>query len=686
VEPEFTDVVNANGLTSGTRIVEREGRIQIVADTHIGISGVVSVDGSAGVDGGEVTMRAGGNITLHESALVTARGVGADSSGGTVNIWADHSAVAHRGALVDASAGDSGDGGFIEFSARDTVELAGGEFRADGHDGAAGSILIDPDHIVVSAHILRDGANYSNVPSGGTVASASLTLLADESITVSENIVISSRQVAGSDANAHRNEASTGQSGSLTLDAPDIVLGSGSAILAHGSNGHAGGDVRLQAHRTGGLLDVFSDTTAGISLTHATITGRNIDLSASAAHDSTFSPIVTKTVSARIDIDSSALIASGSLTIGAASDVNAVTPDFSPLGTIDVASVAAVDVHGNSQLSSGTDTHLSADSSVTAKALPGLPDFGELPGDAGVAIAIVDSQATVDLRDASTVDATGALDLVATNTVDVEAIADASASASTAVGGAVAVAVIATTTRAAILDSAGVTHADAVTLAAESSNHIVASATAAAGGAAEKGTEQSKSEETLADYQDEASTSDGGVTVAAAVAVSDLTSTTEAKLESDGEVNASGTVTVGTKALNQSEVSADGSSSDGGVGVGVGVALNLARLNNHATVAQTVNAGGLTVEARLPDGDAINRFTTSATSGAAASNVGVAGALAVSVIDNRTSARLVGPAPVGIGGGNLRLDTRNHSEVDVEAKPAEGGTSGDSVGLGASVA
>lgn len=686
VEPEFTDVVNANGLTSGTRIVEREGRIQIVADTHIGISGVVSVDGSAGVDGGEVTMRAGGNITLHESALVTARGVGADSSGGTVNIWADHSAVAHRGALVDASAGDSGDGGFIEFSARDTVELAGGEFRADGHDGAAGSILIDPDHIVVSAHILRDGANYSNVPSGGTVASASLTLLADESITVSENIVISSRQVAGSDANAHRNEASTGQSGSLTLDAPDIVLGSGSAILAHGSNGHAGGDVRLQAHRTGGLLDVFSDTTAGISLTHATITGRNIDLSASAAHDSTFSPIVTKTVSARIDIDSSALIASGSLTIGAASDVNAVTPDFSPLGTIDVASVAAVDVHGNSQLSSGTDTHLSADSSVTAKALPGLPDFGELPGDAGVAIAIVDSQATVDLRDASTVDATGALDLVATNTVDVEAIADASASASTSVGGAVAVAVVDTTTRAAILDSAGVTHADAVTLAAESSNHIVASATAAAGGAAEKGTEQSKSEETLADYRDEASTSDGGVTVAAAVAVSDLTSTTEAKLESDGEVNASGTVTVGTKALNQSKVSADGSSSDGGVGVGVGVALNLARLNNHATVAQTVNAGGLTVEAQLPDGDAINRFTTSATSGAAASNVGVAGALAVSVIDNRTSARLVGPAPVGIGGGNLRLDTRNHSEVDVEAKPAEGSTSGDSVGLGASVA
>lgn len=687
VEPDFTDVVNANGLSTGTRMVVREGRIQIVADTDVAISGTISADGSAGINGGDVTIRAGGNLNLDDGALVSASGSGVNSSGGTVDMWADDTAVTHKGALVDASAGDSGDGGFIEFSARDTVELAGGEFRADGRDGAAGQILIDPLNIIVSDHILRGASGYASVPAGGAVAGANLTLLADEKITVNDNIVISSRQVAGADANAHRNESSTGDSGNLTFEAPNIELGNNSAVLANADNGHVGGNILFDAKRSGGELSVFSSTTTGITMTNAIIRGHDITLSASSAHASTISPIVVKTVEAVIDINASTLDASNILTLDANASVNAETPNISPLGTIDVTSIAAVNVHGASQLSSGSSTSLTAGSTVTAKALPGLPDFVSMPGDAGVAIVIVDSSATVDIGGTSTVDAGGALALGASNTVDVEAITDASATGSTAVGGAVAVAVVDTTTRAAIKDSARVTNAASVTLGANSANTIVASATAAAGGASEQGADESKTEETLSDYQNEASTSDGGVTFAAAVAVSDLTSTTESLLQSDDALNASGQVTVSARALNQSEVIADGSSAGGDVGVGIGVAINLAEVNNHAKVAQTVTANGLTVEARLPNGGEINRFTTSATSGAAASNVGVAGSLALNTIDNTSTALIAPVAVVSAGTGNVVIDAENRSESTAKALPAEdAAAAGEKVGIGASVA
>ena len=687
-EPSFSDVVNANGLDAATRIVEREGRIVIVADGDVALSGAMSADGSAGVGGGLVSIRAGGDIALNDGALVSVRGAGADSSGGTVDIWAEGSAVARHGALVDASAGESGDGGFIEFSAKDTVELAGGQFRADGHGaGQGGEILIDPDHIIVSADILRNAGGYGALPAGGSAAGANLTLLADESITVTENVVISSRRVAGSDAAAHRSDASIGASGNITLEAPDITLAAGSAVLAHGDSGHAGGDVLFKAHRDGGLLDAFTDTSTAITLTEATVTGRNVTLDAAASHHSTLSPVVVKAVTARIDVDSSTIDASESLTLSASATVDVETPDFLPFGTVGVESVASVDVRGHSTLISGTDTLLEAASSVTARIKPGLPDFGELPGDAGVAVALIDSVATVDLRGSSTAQAGGSLTLAASNEVEVDAVTDASASGSTAVGGAVSVAVVETVTRAAITENASVTGAAAVNVSAQSANRITVSATAAAGGATGKGADESKTEETLADYQDEATTADGGVSVAAAVAVSDLNSVTEARLDASSTLTSSGEVTVASRALNQTEVLADGSSADGGVGVGVGVALNLVRALNQANVHQHIDAAGLSIEAGLPDGDEVNRFSTSATSGAAASNVGVAGSLAVAVIDNRSSARYGGNAPGGtVAGGIVRISARNESESETEAKPANGGTSGDSVGVGASVA
>lgn len=690
--PDFSDVVNANGLASASNVVVREGRVSILADHDVAVSGTIAATGGSGVRGGDISLHAGGSLELASGAHVSARGNGPQSHGGTVNVWAEDRAVARQGALIDASAGLSGDGGSIEFSARREVELAGGEFRADGTGGGrGGSVLIDPASIMVSAHLLRGASGYGALPAGGSVSGASLTLLADESISVGNDVVISSRLVDGSTVLAdHTGGISTGASGNITLRAPEIAMAGGSQLLAHADGGHAGGDIFLDAARTGGNFD-FSSIETGISLAGATLKGRDITLSASSSYASTVMPVVVQTVRATVDIDSSLLEASRNIAVNAAASLESATPALLPFAAIDATSQAAVDVRGSASLVAGQDATLSATSAVSASAIADMPDIIALPADAGVAVVLVDSQATVDVRGASTLDIGGVLEMSATNTVSIEATADASPAGPVAIGATLALAVVDTTTRAALGEQASLSQSGSVSLSAESVNTVLASATAAANGASDQGddgggTPVSRTQQALGDYQSEASTSDGGVEVAAAVAIVDLESATAAYMASSQSAGSVGAVRLSSRSLNQSTVSADGSTSGGGVGVGAAVAVNVARVSNDAYVAQAIDSAGLSVAATMAGISETNVFSASATSGAGASNVGVAGSVAVNVVESRTRALITGEGAVHAGGGDVELLAENTSESTAEAKPADGGSTGDTLGIGASVA
>jgi filamentous hemagglutinin family protein len=281
--PDFTDVVNAQGLAIGSRVVERAGRIYIAAADDIEIAGTLDARGGAGTDGGDIRLRAGRDIVADIDAMVTAAGDGEDSDGGRIDSLAQRNAVIRSGAVMDASAGTRGDGGFVEFSAKDTVELAGGQFYADGRGGgAAGLVLIDPLNIVLSQNLLRGASAYSGVPggadSGVTVNGANLLLQATNSITVNDNIVVSSRLV-GSD---HVNGVSTGHSGNITFEAPNILLKSGSKVLAHGGGIFDGGDVTFTAHKVSSVSILgYREASASIELDNATVKGRNVSMTAS---------------------------------------------------------------------------------------------------------------------------------------------------------------------------------------------------------------------------------------------------------------------------------------------------------------------------------------------------------------------------------------------------------------------
>jgi filamentous hemagglutinin family protein len=263
--PDFSDVVNVNGISSATNVIAKEGRVTIVADGDVALSGTVAAPGGPGVRGGDISIRAGGSVDLAAGANVSARGNGADSAGGTVYVWADNAASMQAGARMDADAGTSGDGGLVELSAKNLVALNGGQLSAEGRQGGqAGTVLIDPTNLTGSGSDYFSATNY--------------VLTASDSITL-DNVVIATRNVAAGDRTRANIDAatSTGNSGSITLQAPGITLKNGTRLLAHAGAGFTAGDITLTATKSDHMAGFRAvDATTRIDIDGATLKGRNI--------------------------------------------------------------------------------------------------------------------------------------------------------------------------------------------------------------------------------------------------------------------------------------------------------------------------------------------------------------------------------------------------------------------------
>ena len=281
-EADFSDVVNINGLQSGSQIVEQNGDIYIMAAGDITHTGTTFINSGDSLNAGNIDIRAGNDITVSGNSVISARGQGENSSGGNIVVFADHNATLGGNSLIDASAGNTGDGGFIEFSAKDTVILSGGSLQAGATNGQQGSILIDPLNLVIDTDLLRSAGNINS--DGITWNSGSLTLEADNKITINANRVISSRQVSIGTREAHINNLSVGSSGDITLTAKQIELNAGSKLLAHATGLHSAGDITLTATDDAILpfFGSFESQEARIDIFGAELKGRNINLMASA--------------------------------------------------------------------------------------------------------------------------------------------------------------------------------------------------------------------------------------------------------------------------------------------------------------------------------------------------------------------------------------------------------------------
>ncbi|MEN6412472.1 MAG: leukotoxin LktA family filamentous adhesin [Veillonellales bacterium] len=421
-KPDFSDLVNDNGLTGGTKIAVDGGTIEIVADKDIVNSGKIVNEGAANQKGGAIDLKAGNDITLTEGAVVSVKGNKANSGGGNVRIAAEKNAYIQKNAMVDASAGTSGDGGAIEFSGSQRVDIQGGNFKAGAQHGKTGSVLIDPAEIDWSGSgndvYGTDGTNYE--------------ITATDSITLTD-VVISTRQVAAGDRNRSNIEAaaSTGDSGAVTIDAPQINIKEGTKIYAQASGDYKAGNVTIKAASDGGKTSAAPSAKAGITIggtdtNTVNIQGNNVTVTAEAASSySSFSGLgLAETIGgqaisvlgidgagAKVDSEAAVTIGSGvTITAADTADISAkstakneiavyqlplitgsVNDTFNFAGMYaELNSTAAAKVESGAAVS-GSNVRIGAQNEATLKA-----NIIQMSKDQGLGVSVVVSKMNVD--------------------------------------------------------------------------------------------------------------------------------------------------------------------------------------------------------------------------------------------------------------------------------------------------
>ncbi len=619
VKVDFSDVVNVAGLRNADTIRVENGVIEILASNDITNTGTVASEGANNLDGGKVTMRAGNRLEISENAVVSARGRGSNSGGGEVRTWADQEAILRGNARLDARGGEiSGDGGFIDFSGRTRVAIDGGSFLVTAANGLAGSILIDPEFLDIGTSP-ADKTQATNVFTQG----GNLKILATGSITIGTGVILSTRAVGGPDTGAnHLTAVSTGNSGSLTLEAPKITMQSGSMLLAHAintsGNTFIAGDVALTATSSASFtpIDLLpyrnNNADAKIELFGATIKGGKIDVKAVAdttkattLNDTAF----TETLSdmgvlklsglagiSFVDTKAEVKIGSGTNIDGAGAVTISATAKsenkISAGGIIATVTYAKTDANARTTVESGATVRsagavtvqANAESTVEAKAI-GLGQ--SLPG---ANIAISDTTTTSEATVASGAIVNGAsLKIGATNTNTIETAAEPLELVGDSKGAAISISWLKSNATATL--GASVTIPGAISVLADTKTDNQTSAAAEPKSAISGLIDPIKN--ALNSKDKDAQSESSSIDVSAAVAYADATNTTNASIAPGAIVRSGDKVEVHATIEDQFRLRAGAEAEDAKATIAGAVAVGDFRNRANAWIDGDVSAGNL---------------------------------------------------------------------------------------------
>ena len=184
---------------------------------------------------------------------------------------------------------------------------------------------------------------------------------------------------------------------------------------------------------------------------------------------------------------------------------------------------------------------------------------------------------------------------------------------------------------------------------------------------------------------------DGPIAVAAAIAINVVDSQNRVRVGDNVALISIGVSQFTASANVDAEAKSDGQSVDAGaLGVGAAVAINRKRLDSEILFGSSVSvvALGMTaaVAMRDVDSDRKHRFSATAVSGAGAEDIGIAGAVAINLVDTRSQIVLPGDFTATLSGGDLNVTVASTTESVASAMPADFKTSGGDLGVGASVA
>ncbi|MCK9919144.1 leukotoxin LktA family filamentous adhesin [Microbacteriaceae bacterium K1510] len=350
---KFASTVNSKGLQSGSRIVVRNGSIQIVAGTDANVNGRLSAHrGSVSINagrnatignkanisvaskngnGGSIAVNAGQDIKVAGYGVLSAKST--NGNAGTIRLIAQRNLDVTPDATFDASSAQ-GDGGLVELSAFGHLNLpAGIKVKVGAPNGQAGYLLIDPTEMTISATAVGGAGGYTNADVQGWVdsvdAGGTLILCAGSgggncngTFTLAAGGVIDGRRTAGgvvnvsiaaneidiygtidtrlysgaavSDLLSASNKTSTGNSGSVTLTAPTILIGSTGKIFADvnnatgtGATSYTAGNVNLVASLSDSKFVGETSATTSISI-GGTIAAANITATATSTATTSF--------------------------------------------------------------------------------------------------------------------------------------------------------------------------------------------------------------------------------------------------------------------------------------------------------------------------------------------------------------------------------------------------------------
>ncbi|MCC7427670.1 MAG: filamentous hemagglutinin N-terminal domain-containing protein [Alphaproteobacteria bacterium] len=290
------DVVNVGGVVSA-RAVRNEGGVVVFGtegDGGVSVSGTVDVSGlGAGQRGGNVTVT-GAEVRVASTARIDARGAAGggrvlvggnlrgqgpernarrtrvdrgatldasateNGDGGRIIIWSDEETV-YAGSLLARGGASGGDGGFAEVSSHNLLAFDGTvDLRAP--QGATGTLLLDPRNITIQ----NGGSESVTVPNSGdprtitgTDDDSILRVATLEAALAAANIIIDtsggSAGVAGNvafsdnvDYSGTTNSLTVRAAGAVAINA-DIIAGANNLTIEGLTAGTAAGGAITQA-------------------------------------------------------------------------------------------------------------------------------------------------------------------------------------------------------------------------------------------------------------------------------------------------------------------------------------------------------------------------------------------------------------------------------------------------------
>ena len=582
------------------------------------------------------------SATLNDGSVNIDRSALGDAFGDTIHLALD------TFSMLDAtSAGISGNGNLLG------ITFSGGDQRLFGD-----TVALDNGTSAALAFGLSITSN-SHITASGTLSVAGDLSLTSEQTGIGGAIVSSQGLLANADTAITLTGAHLTASGNVTLNAHSNV-----DVNATGAET---GNTNNTGHSSGSAADGIDFVSLVTSFDHTKIDiGGGSTLTATGG-DITLNATVDGSLKGTADGNAHNLAIA--LLIGQADPevlVHGASTNLSAGGKIDSAAI--------SDITTEMKTSAATSDSTTASS------FG-----AAVAITAFETKAILAVSDSAQLSAANATTLTASSKLNATNTADGTLG--THGGASVAVSVIFGDTTASVQNAT--VGGSSVAVHAGSERTIQTTAKSSPGGASANGG-TSQGEQTLS--SNNASTGSGqNISIAGAIAVGTDTGTTSSYLDS-AVVNAgSGAATVSVGASDEVKVIADGSNtgdtSSTTNGVGIAVAIDVADRSDlaYVTGSTTITASSLSLQVLAPKQSS---FDAEATSGVgSASNVAVAGSLAVNVVLTRHEAYIDQNAAVTLN-GTTDVTVEAHADVvkTTKATASDGGGDAAKVGIGASVA